>query len=282
MDIDTFWEYGDPAQSELRFRSALDLAQGDERLELLTQIARTFSLRERFADAHSLLDEVVPQLPAAPTRAHVRYQLERGRTFRSGGEAAGAHTCFVAAWELAQAIGQVGLAVDAAHMLALCAADTPAAIEWNMRGLALARTSFDPKAQALIPAMLNNTAWDLHTAGRFDEALGMFEDALVAWQQRDRPDAIRIAKWSVGRCLRSLERYADALAAQLALEAECAAAGSPDGYVFEEIAENMSALGRHAAAQPYFVQAFDALSKDAWLVAHEAARLEHLRERAGI
>ena len=48
MDIDSFWEYSDPAASEARFRAALSSAQGDDRLELLTQIARTYSLRQRF------------------------------------------------------------------------------------------------------------------------------------------------------------------------------------------------------------------------------------------
>jgi hypothetical protein len=55
-DIDAFWEYSDPAASEARFRHALDQASPDQRLELLTQIARTYSLRRRFAEAHAELD----------------------------------------------------------------------------------------------------------------------------------------------------------------------------------------------------------------------------------
>jgi len=55
-DIDSFWEYSDPAASEARFREALGDARGDERLELLTQVARTYSLRKDFATAKRYAD----------------------------------------------------------------------------------------------------------------------------------------------------------------------------------------------------------------------------------
>jgi hypothetical protein len=72
MDIDSFWEYSDPAASESRFRGALAAASADERLELLTQVARTYSLRKQFGQAHALLDEVEPQLPAAGAAPRAR------------------------------------------------------------------------------------------------------------------------------------------------------------------------------------------------------------------
>ncbi|HYY62136.1 MAG TPA: hypothetical protein VE756_12150, partial [Burkholderiales bacterium] len=48
------WDFADPAKSESRFRDALGAASGDWRLELQTQIARTYSLRARYAEAHRL------------------------------------------------------------------------------------------------------------------------------------------------------------------------------------------------------------------------------------
>jgi tetratricopeptide (TPR) repeat protein len=263
IDIDSFWEYGDPAASEERFRAALGSARGDVRLELLTQIARTYSLRQRFDEAHELLDEVEPQLAGAAPRPRVRYLLERGRTFNSSGHKEKARALFVEAWEQAQAAQQEGLAVDAAHMVAITYTGTPDAISWNQRGLAIARASYDPKARALIAAMLNNSAWDLHEMGRFDEALPLFEEALAAWTARGKPEQIRVAKWSIGRCLRSLGRFEEALAIQRALEAEHMALGSADGYVFEEIAENLAALGRADEARPYFARAAAESSKGA-------------------
>ena len=45
FDIDSFWEYSDPGTSEGRFRAAFSSVQGDDRLELLTQIAHFFAER---------------------------------------------------------------------------------------------------------------------------------------------------------------------------------------------------------------------------------------------
>jgi hypothetical protein len=58
IDVDSFWEYTNPAMSEDRFRTALNSANGDKRLELLTQIARTYGLRQRFSEAHDVLNQV--------------------------------------------------------------------------------------------------------------------------------------------------------------------------------------------------------------------------------
>ena len=281
IDIDSFWEYTDPAVSEERFRTALSSAQGDVRLELLTQIARTFSLRQRFDQAHEVLNDVEKQLTSAGARPRVRYLLERGRTFNSSGEKEKARVLFVEAWEQAQAAHLEGLAVDAAHMAAITYAGTPEAIVWNQRGLVMARTSHEPKARALIPAMLNNSAWDLHEMGRFNEALPLFEEAQAEWIARGKPEQIRIAKWAVARCLRSLGRSDEALTIQRALEAEHMATDSADGYVFEEIAENLAALGKMDEARPYFEKAFDEFSKDEWFVKNEAARLVNLKARVG-
>jgi tetratricopeptide (TPR) repeat protein len=281
IDIDALWEYTNPTVSEERFRSALSSAQGDARLELLTQIARTFSLRQRFDQAHEILNNVEKQLTTAGARPHLRYLLERGRTFNSSGEKDKARALFIEAWEQAQAVDLEGLAVDAAHMVALTYAGTPEAITWNQRGLAMARASHDPKARALVPAMLNNSGWDLHEMGRFDQALALFEQAETEWIARGKPEQIRIAKWAVARCLRSLGRCDEALLLQRALEAEHLAMDSADGYVFEEIAENLAALGKMDEARPYFEKAFDELRKDEWFVKNEAARLANLKARVG-
>jgi tetratricopeptide (TPR) repeat protein len=118
--------------------------------------------------------------------------------------------------------------------------------------------------------------------GRFEEALSLFEEAQAEWIARGKPERIQIAKWSVARCLRSLKRYEDALAIQRALEAEHQEAGSTDGYVFEEIAENLALLGRMDEAKPYFERAFFELGKDDWFVKNESERLANLKVRAGL
>jgi tetratricopeptide (TPR) repeat protein len=281
MDIEAYWEYSDPAQSEERFRQALETASSDERLELLSQIARTHGLRGQFDQAHALLDELERQLEGAGPRPRLRYLLERGRTYNSSGNRQRARGLFVEAWEQARSAGQEGLAVDAAHMLAITHSGTLEAIPWSERGLELARKSQDAKAQALIPAMLNNGAWDLFDQGRFEEALPWFEEAREEWVRRGQPKQMHIARWAVGRCLRALGRHAEALEIHRALETEGQVAGEADGFVFEEIGENLGALGQPEQARPYFAKAAQELGKDEWFVENEAARLASLKERAG-
>ncbi len=201
-------------------------------------------MRAKFDEAHRVLDEVEKRLAHAGAKPRIRYRLERGRAFNSAGDKAAARAQFVAAWNEAAAAGLDGLAVDAAHMVAITHSGTSEALPWNERGLALARASGDAKARALIPAMLNNSAWDLHDMGRFAEALPRFEEALREWTARDKVRQIRIARWSVARCLRSLGRFEEALEAQRALEREYASEGEVDPSVREEIAANLAALGR--------------------------------------
>lgn len=242
MDIEAFWEYTDPGASEVRFAQAAVSAAGDARLEILTQLARTYSLRGRFVEAHKLLDDVESKLDGAGPAVHARYMLERGRCYNSAKEPDRARPLFVAAWNLARAGQLTGLAVDAAHMVAITHGGTAEGVAWNRLGLSIARNATDAKAVALVPAMLNNAAWDLHALKRYDEALTYFEEAETEWLARGKPKQIQIAKWSVARCLRSLGRYREALAIQKALAAEHQAAGTTDQYVDEEIAANLAAL----------------------------------------
>jgi tetratricopeptide (TPR) repeat protein len=280
LDIDALWEYDDPAATEARFRAALPSTSGDDRLELLTQIARTYGLRGQFDSASRVLDNVAGELRDAGVRPRVRYLLERGRTLNSSGAPARARPLFVDAWERARSSGIDGLAVDAAHMVAITYRGTAAAIDWNRKGLALARTSTDAKAKALIPAMLSNTAWDLHDMGRHAEALPLFEQALAEWSARARPAQIHRARWSVARCLRSLGRHEEALAIQASLEQEAAAQNNVDGYVLEELAELHDALGRTAEARAFFARAAEALGSDAGFAKAHPDRLARLRAKA--
>ena len=150
------------------------------------------------------------------------------------------------------------------------------AAAWTERGVELARASTDAKARGLLPALLNNHAWNLHDGGRYDEALRAFREAEVAWHATGRQPQGRIATWSVARCLRSLQRYDEALQLQQQLEREWQAAGSADGYVFEEIAENLEALGRREEATAYFRRAESELGKDPQFARDNPARLARI------
>lgn len=279
MDIETFWEYGDPAASETRFRAAFERATADERLELMTQIARTHSLRRQFDAAHGELDAVERRLGGAGAAPRARYFLERGRTFNSAGDKGRAAELFHEAWKVAIAARLEGLAVDAAHMLAIVEPPASAA-QWTARGVDLARASTDAKARGLLPALLNNHAWNLYDERRYEEALAVFREAETAWHATGRQPQGRIATWSVARALRALGRHDEALQLQTGLEREWQAAGGVDGYVFEEIAENLEALGRTAEATRYFQRAEQELGKDPQFARDEADRWQRITSLA--
>ena len=282
MTIDRLWDFDDPAASEGRFRDALVTATGDERLELLTQVARAQGLQRRFADAHRTLDEVERSVGAAAPRVHVRLLLERGRVHRSGGAGERAIPSFTEALERATKAHEAGLAVDAAHMLALTAGDPAERMAWHSRGIAMAEGSDDPSARRWLPSLRNNLGWSLFDAGRHEEALDEFERALAERRASGDVKRTRIAEWAVARTLRALGRLDAALATQRRLLDEWRAEGGRPPYVNEELGECLLALGRASEAVPYFAEAYALLSADHELAASEPERLARLGRLADL
>jgi tetratricopeptide (TPR) repeat protein len=274
------WDFGNAAASEARFRTLLERVGGDPESAAVvrTQIARTQGLQRRFDEAHATLDEVEGAPAARGARVAVRLALERGRLLKTAGDPARSRPYFAAAWERAQAAGEEALAADAAHMLGNVEPLPADQVTWNERALALAESSSDPLARRWSGPVLNNLGWTLHRMGRLAEALAVFERALAAHTEVGSPVRVRVARWCVARALRSVGRLDEALAAQRALEADCAAADAPDGFVFEEIAECLLALGRGEEARPWFARAHEELALDAPLAASEPERLARLRE----
>lgn len=52
----------------------------------------------------------------------------------------------------------------------------------------------------------------------------------------------------------------------------------PDGYVFEEIAECLLALGREEEARDYFARAYEQHKDDPWFPPTDPARLQRIPE----
>jgi tetratricopeptide (TPR) repeat protein len=281
--IDSLWNYGDPAASEASFRQVLPDARRrgspDYQIQLLTQIARAQGLQRHFVEAHATLDEAEALLTAETPVGRIRCLLERGRIHNSAGEPEKAGPPFEQVWDLARAEGQDFYAVDAAHMLGICN-QGEVAVEWQLRAMRLAEESSDPRARRWLGPLYNNLGWTYHDSGDYHKALVLFEKG-VAWRREMNDEAgTRIARYCVGRALRSLGETEKALAMQRDLARDCEAAGEPDGYVFEEIAECLLALGRAEDARPWFARAYEKLSEDEWLRANEPDRLSRLKSLA--
>ena len=240
--FDRFWNYGDPAATEAKFRELLPEAEegSDLQLQILTQIARTHGLRGQFDESGALLDEVEGKLTDATPIARVRYLLERGRSRNSSGQPDKGRDQFLEAWDLAREHGAEFHAVDAAHMLGIVEPHEKQ-VEWAEKAMAYAEQASDRRAKGWLGPLYNNLGWTYHEMGRLDDAL---ETHRKGWEFRKDFDVRRgekdpdftppsretlIAKWAYARMLRSLERHEEALAMQNELVGDWEGIGEDSG-----------------------------------------------------
>jgi tetratricopeptide (TPR) repeat protein len=281
-ELDTLWDFDDPAGSERRFEIVVRRARLEDEsaflAEALTQLARAQGLQRRFDDATRTLDSAAEGLRPQDRRGCVRLLLERGRVANSSGAGGRGRESFLEAWALARAAEEDGLAVDAAHMLGIVEPPDEA-WAWNERAMELARNSPDPAARRWVGSLANNMGWARHDDGDDDAAIELFELARDEWLADGRVSRARIARWSIARCRRSQGELEAALGEQQAVLAELDELGETDGYVFEEIGECLLALGRVDEAQAHFAHAVELLADDPSL-ADDPERLERLRSLA--
>jgi len=276
-ELDGTWTYDKPAASEERFRALLaSYPQDDPRsAEIGTQIARAQGLQRKFAEAHATLDAVLKSLDGLPAHVRVRYLLERGRAFNSGGAPERAVPLFAEALSLADCAGDSFYAIDAAHMLGIAA---PAAerLDWNMKALAMAETADDARSKRWLAPLYNNIGYTYQERGDFAAALVYYRKALPAYVARGDAEPIRSAKWMIARAQRSLGELDAAEKTQRELLAELDRLGETDGYVYEELAEIALARGDATAAKPWAAKAWTALSADEGFRQSGKARLDRL------
>ena len=242
--LDT-WDFSDAAATAERFRGLADEADVAGRSAVLrTQQARATGLAGDFGAAARILDEIESSgLDDSATHARARLAIERGRVLNSTGDAAGAAPYFADAHRLATDAGVGGLAIDALHMQAIAAGATDgpdAARAVDERALAEVEASDDPQVRRWLGSILNNLGWDLHDSGHPEDALAVFERAVTVRAEADDHSAWLVARWCVGRTLRTLGRYDEALALMRELAVD--PVGADDDYVHEEIAANEKAL----------------------------------------
>lgn len=276
------WDFDAPEESARRFQEAArDAAAASDstcELEALTQLARAHGLQGNFDEANRILDRVDARLDgAAPSRPALRSKLERGRVLNGSKQKDAAYPLFVEAWHLARQLGEDGLAVDAAHMVAIAKLNEPdVSLDWNLEALALAESSAAEDAQRWRGSLYNNIGWTHFERDEYEKALAVFRQAVAFREKQAQPKPLLIAKWSVARTLRALKRTNEALAAQKQLVAEYETLGlEPTGFVYEELAECKLELGQPGHRE-LFARAYSLLSKNEWLTQDEPQRIERL------
>jgi tetratricopeptide (TPR) repeat protein len=181
------------------------------------------------------------------------------------------------AWERGQRTDADVYTVDAAHMIAIVEKGEEA-LEWNLKAIDYAKASGQPRARNWLASLYNNTAWTLHDKGEYERALRLFQDAVAFREEQGNEETLRIARWCVGRCLRSLGRNDEAFEIMQALLIEAEAAGADTGYTHEELGELLLLEGETDEARDHFAEAYAVLSQDPWLMENEAERMERMRQ----
>jgi len=282
-EIDALWNYHKPEVSEEKFRKLL-LAKSDSPTNILFQIkvqlVRALGLQGKFEEGHQLLDELDKQPQSQSQLCTVRFCLERGRLFNSAGDPKTASRYFKQAFTSSTDTGDDFYKVDAAHMLGI-SEPSPENHKWNLRALKIARKSSNERTQTWKASLANNIAWYYHESGDFDQALIQFRYALVlrlkSSKMQGANKAISIAKWSVARCLRSLNKLDEALKMQQSLLAAMNP-NDPSGFVYEEIGECLHKMNRPTEAAPFFANAHELLSQHKFIASSEPQRLDRLKE----
>lgn len=247
---------------------------------MLSQLARTYSLRGEYDTANEYLDDAAEAVINKSSRGWVYYLLERGRTSRSSGDLRQARSSFNDAFMIAQRIQNDYLSVDAAHMMGVV---EPLAKQhqWHVIALEIAEQSASQRARGWLGTLYNNMGWTYFDQGEYVSALTVFEKGVEFRRQQGEQRREQIAQWAVARTLRALGRLPEALAIQEKLLRQREAQGQvADGYVVEEIAE-IYLLQGNKAAPTYFRRAYRLLITDAYLVEHETERLERLKALSG-
>ena len=283
-EFDSLWDFNNAKESEAKFRALLPQAEqaADKAylVELLSQIARAEGLQAKFEEAHKSLDDAEALLSDEMPRAKVRVWLERGRLYNSSKQAEKSMPIFEGAMNLAEAIGEENLAVDAAHMLGIAAIGKEK-LKWNKRALAMAKAATEEKARAWTGSLTNNIAIYYMEDGLYALALEMFEKLLALRVEKNDEERADIARWFIAKVHRLSESFDEALAGQMNLLKKQASKESTDPYVFEELGEIHLALGNIEERRSYFQLAFDTFMHDEryiYEVKFEQGRLKRIEQ----
>lgn len=270
QDFDTYWDYSNPKSTEEKFREILlsnDVQDPNYRAELSTQLARTMGMQRKFTEAHNLLNQITPDIIANDPQVACRLSLERGRLYNSNNEKPQAIEHFIKAAEIAQVNHFDFYLVDAYHMLGI-ATKAEDSLEWNEKAITAAESATEARAKNWLGALYNNTGWTYLDMKEYEKAADLFHKCLYWNEDKKKTAAVRIAKYSIAKCYRLLNRNEEALFILTEI------VGDDDGYIHEELAENYVVINEPELAKEHFKMAYDLLSSDIWLQANEKSRID--------
>lgn len=286
-DVDSLWNPQDPAGSELAFRALLPEARqlaGAERAQLillLSWIGRAEALQRKFAEARRSLDEAGKLLeePGAQYAVAVRigWLIGRGHLHILEKTPSQARAFFSEAWSLATESGEDYFAVEIAQLMAV-SEPAKSQREWISRAIQIAEKSQLPKTKACLCALYSSLGWKHFEMRQFENSLESFKTALESAKSVGSELEAFTAQWSIGKVLRAMSRFEEALAIQKKLVDGLGIGGRKNGRLYEEMAECLHALKRVDEAQMYFELAYRELSSDEWISDNQPVQLKRMKD----
>lgn len=158
-DYMALWDEDEPALTASAFFAMLNMAaaSADKTFfsELLSQIARTFVLRQQFDEANFYLDQASQYLEHAQPRAKVYYWREKARLMAYQKDTQAAAWLLEKAWQEARQHGYDQVAIETALDLsgvAFTRLPEKDRSEWKQRARQLAKTTDDNRARRWLAA----------------------------------------------------------------------------------------------------------------------------------
>jgi tetratricopeptide (TPR) repeat protein len=291
LDFDKLWNYQNPSETEQKFRALIPEARAKGKsyyLQLLTQLARTQSLQDKYTDAYETLNEVSLGMTDVLQVVKIRYLLELGRTQNAERKAEIANKTFKDAFSAADQATEWGYAVDALHMVAITYSygslkSMEEKLNWEVKAIAYAEEKDSQYAKAWLGSLYFNSGWSFYGLDRFEEALEIFIKAYNLDKANGSDEWILLDdRRTIAKVKRRLGRIDKALAEQHQLEIEnIEKLGKPDGFVFEELGELYLVKEDHAKSKEYFAKAYPIL-KEILKSPEDQARLDRIKKLAGL
>ena len=307
QDLDTLWNFEDPAAAEITLRGLLtvhettndatgaptggatDDAQQEIEIienrwiELKTLLARSLSLQGKLSEARASLDGAKNRLPPGDDHAldvapvWILWLIEKGRLCVLEKTPSQAPRFLQDAWKRAVDSGHDYFVTDIALLMA--SIEEPKGRQaWIVRAIEVAEKSTQEKTKARLGELYSSLGWMQAELRQFENALRSFGRARTIFEGLGISDEVFFARWSTGKILRKMNRTEEALEVQNELLSEVASKSVLKGRLYEELAECLQSLKRPEEARPYFELAHQELSDNEWITDNQPLKLKRMKE----
>lgn len=281
--FDSLWNPSDLPASESALRRLYhETAEAEYSMELLTWIARAEAMQGKFVESHCSLKKVEKFLEEEKEEGEfrpikIRWLLERGRLHILQKTPSQARSLFAQAWALAFEFGDDSSAVEIAQLMSV-SEPHKSQQDWITRAIGIAQDSTRRETKRWLGSLYASLGWKFYDLREYEKALEAFHEASRNFKAHGIDREAFVARWSIGKVLRTIGKTEEALAIQKELLSELERDGLRDGRIYEELAECLHALKRVTEAQSYFEMAYRELSSNEWMSDNQPLKLKRMKD----